>query len=52
MPPNFPPIVAGSFAQAGSLQCNAICLWDVVEKQWNALGSGIQGNVASVAYAA
>lgn len=44
-------IVAGSFAQAGSLQCHAICSWDVVEKQWNALGSGIQGDIASVAYA-
>jgi hypothetical protein len=44
-------IVAGSFAQAGSLQCRAICSWDVVEKQWNALGSGIQGDIASVTYA-
>jgi hypothetical protein len=44
-------IVAGSFAQAGSLQCRAICSWDVVEKQWNALGNGIQGDIASVAYA-
>jgi hypothetical protein len=44
-------IVAGSFAQAGSLQCHAICSWDVVGKQWNALGSGIQGDIASVAYA-
>lgn len=44
-------IVAGSFAQAGSLQCHAICAWDVVGKQWNALGNGIQGDIASVAYA-
>jgi hypothetical protein len=44
-------IVAGSFAQVGSLQCHAICSWDVVEKQWNALGSSIQGDVTSVAYA-
>jgi hypothetical protein len=44
-------IVAGSFAQAGSLPCRAICSWDVVGKQWNALGSGIQGDIASVAYA-
>jgi hypothetical protein len=44
-------IVGGSFAQAGSLQCHAICSWDVVGKQWNALGSGIQGDIASVAYA-
>lgn len=44
-------IVAGSFAQAGSLQCHAICAWDVGGKQWNALGNGIQGDIASVAYA-
>jgi hypothetical protein len=44
-------IVAGSFAQAGSLQCHAICAWDVQEQQWNALGSGIQGDIASVTFA-
>ena len=44
-------IVAGSFSQAGSLHCSAICSFDTVTKQWNALGSGIQGEVASVVYA-
>jgi len=44
-------IVAGSFALAGSLPCRAVCQWDVVGKQWNALGNGIQGDIASVAYA-
>jgi hypothetical protein len=44
-------IVAGSFAQAGSLPCQAVCSLDVNSKQWNALGSGIQGEIASVAYA-
>ncbi|KAH9956897.1 cortical protein marker for cell polarity-domain-containing protein [Russula dissimulans] len=44
-------VVAGSFGQAGLLPCRAICSWDVVQKQWNALGNGIQGDVASVAYA-
>ena len=44
-------IVAGSFEQAGSLQCRAICSWDIVGKQWNVLGNGIQGDIASVAYA-
>ncbi|KAF7376020.1 SH3 domain-containing protein [Mycena sanguinolenta] len=44
-------IVAGTFAQAGSLPCQAVCSLDVTSKQWNALGSGIQGEVASVAYA-
>ena len=44
-------IVAGSFAQGGSLSCQSICSWDVSSKQWNTLGSGIQGEVAAVAYA-
>ena len=44
-------IVAGSFSKAGSLLCQAICSFDTVTKQWNALGSGIQGEVASVVYA-
>ncbi|KAJ7782990.1 cortical protein marker for cell polarity-domain-containing protein [Mycena metata] len=44
-------IIAGSFAQAGSLRCQAVCSLDITSKQWNALGSGIQGDVASVAYA-
>jgi len=41
-------IVAGSFSQAGSLTCQAICSYDGVNKQWNALGGGVQGEVASV----
>jgi hypothetical protein len=41
-------IVAGSFAQAGSLRCQGICSFDTQAKQWNALGDGIQGEVASV----
>jgi hypothetical protein len=44
-------VVAGSFAQAGSLRCQSICAFDTISKQWNALGKGIQGEVASVAYA-
>jgi hypothetical protein len=44
-------IVAGSFSQAGSLHCQAICSFDAVTKQWNALGSGVQGDVTSVVYA-
>ncbi|EAU91377.1 hypothetical protein CC1G_07412 [Coprinopsis cinerea okayama7 len=44
-------IVAGSFDQAGSLRCQAVCSLDVGTKQWNALGSGIQGEVASVVHA-
>ncbi|KAJ7713949.1 cortical protein marker for cell polarity-domain-containing protein [Mycena maculata] len=44
-------IVAGSFSQAGSLRCQAVCSLDTSSKQWNALGSGIQGELASVDYA-
>jgi hypothetical protein len=44
-------IVAGSFAQAGSLNCQSICSQDSSSKQWSALGNGIKGDVASVAYA-
>jgi hypothetical protein len=44
-------VVAGSFAQAGSLRCQGICSFDTRAKQWNALGDGIQGEVASVVYA-
>ncbi|KAJ7287703.1 cortical protein marker for cell polarity-domain-containing protein [Mycena rebaudengoi] len=44
-------IVAGSFAQVGSLRCQAICTLDMNTKQWHALGNGIQGEVAAVAYA-
>ncbi|KAF9562785.1 hypothetical protein CPC08DRAFT_362723 [Agrocybe pediades] len=44
-------IVAGSFAQAGSLRCQAICSLDTSTRQWNALGNGIQGEVSTVVYA-
>lgn len=44
-------IVAGSFSQAGSLRCQGICGFDTQGKQWVTLGSGIQGEVTSVAYA-
>lgn len=44
-------VVAGSFAQAGSLRCQGICSFDTQAKQWNALGDGIQGEVASIVYA-
>ena len=43
-------IVAGSFAQAGSLRCQGICGFDTSSKQWNPLGNGIQGEVAHVVY--
>lgn len=44
-------IVAGTFAQAGSLRCNAICSLDTSSKQWNTLGNGIQGEISSISYA-
>ncbi|KAJ3001333.1 hypothetical protein NUW54_g6493 [Trametes sanguinea] len=43
-------IVAGSFAQAGSTACRAICSLDTTNKQWSALGNGIQGDVSAVVY--
>ncbi|KAH9949614.1 cortical protein marker for cell polarity-domain-containing protein [Amylocystis lapponica] len=43
--------VAGSFSQAGSVACRAVCAFNINSKQWSALGNGIQGDVASVAYA-
>ncbi|EMD37469.1 hypothetical protein CERSUDRAFT_114109 [Gelatoporia subvermispora B] len=44
-------IIAGSFTQAGSNACRAICAFGTSSKQWSALGNGIQGEVASVDYA-
>ena len=43
-------IVAGSFAQAGSTACRAICSYNYASEQWSSLGNGIQGDVAAVAY--
>lgn len=43
--------VAGSFSGAGSLPCQGLCTWDTSRKQWGALGNGIKGDVAVVAYA-
>ncbi|KAJ1304739.1 hypothetical protein OPQ81_005877 [Rhizoctonia solani] len=44
-------IVAGTFASAGQLTCEAVCAWSIENKQWSQLGSGIKGDVSSVAYA-
>ena len=44
-------VVAGSFAQAGSVPCRAVCLYDIPSKSWSALGNGVQGEAATVAYA-
>ncbi|KAF8320722.1 hypothetical protein DL93DRAFT_2215739 [Clavulina sp. PMI_390] len=44
-------IVAGTFAGAGSVSCQAVCAWDTSASKWVGLGNGIQGEVASVDYA-
>ncbi|CAE6438559.1 hypothetical protein ACGC1H_006973 [Rhizoctonia solani] len=44
-------IVAGSFSGAGQLGCEAVCAWSIQDRQWSQLGSGIKGDVSSVAYA-
>ncbi|KAF9227480.1 hypothetical protein BS17DRAFT_793946 [Gyrodon lividus] len=44
-------VVAGSFAQAGTVTCQGICLFDTTLNQWSALGSGMQGDIFSVSYA-
>ncbi|GJJ06441.1 hypothetical protein Clacol_000633 [Clathrus columnatus] len=43
-------IVGGTFSSAGSLPCQAICRFDTSAKQWNQLGSGIEGQVTTVGY--
>ncbi|KAG6891721.1 hypothetical protein C0992_006141 [Termitomyces sp. T32_za158] len=43
-------IVAGTFSQAGALHCQSVCAYDTSNRQWNILGSGIRGEVASIAY--
>lgn len=44
-------VVAGTFHQAGSINCVGICLLDTTLNQWSVLGGGIQGDVSSVSYA-
>ncbi|KAI0035858.1 cortical protein marker for cell polarity-domain-containing protein [Vararia minispora EC-137] len=43
-------VVAGRFASAGGLACNGICFVDAGNKQWNAVGQGVLGEVAGVDY--
>ncbi|GJE94888.1 Polarized growth protein rax2 [Phanerochaete sordida] len=44
-------LVAGSFAQVGQTPCRALCAYDMDAKTWSALGNGVQGEAAAVAYA-
>ena len=36
-------VVAGSFSNAGSLSCNALCLWSAENAQWSTPGQGLGG---------
>ncbi|GAA6002971.1 hypothetical protein JCM10207_001925 [Rhodosporidiobolus poonsookiae] len=44
-------LVAGAFAQAGSLPCESVCLWDTKKLQWSNLAVGLQGVVGSIDFA-
>jgi len=44
-------IVAGTFSRAGSLLCEAVCLYDTSSHQWNVPGVGVSGQIMTVAYA-
>lgn len=44
-------IIGGSFSQAGSTTCRAVCSYNIPNKQWSALGAGILGEASAVAYA-
>ncbi|ORX90157.1 hypothetical protein K493DRAFT_318156 [Basidiobolus meristosporus CBS 931.73] len=41
-------IVSGWFKRAGSLECNNICLWDMKDKQWTSLSSGVEGEITDM----
>lgn len=45
-------VVAGNFAQAGSLNCAGVCLWSRQNSQWSAPGSGLSsGEVRAIDFA-
>ncbi|ORX40021.1 cortical protein marker for cell polarity-domain-containing protein [Kockovaella imperatae] len=45
-------VVAGSFTNAGSLGCSAVCLWDAQQAQWSTPGQGLQsGEVRAIDFA-
>ncbi|ORX99318.1 hypothetical protein K493DRAFT_212806 [Basidiobolus meristosporus CBS 931.73] len=41
-------IVSGWFKRAGSLDCKNICAWDMKDKQWTSLSSGLEGEVTDM----
>lgn len=45
-------VVAGNFAQAGSLSCAGVCLWSTRNSQWSTPGSGLSsGEVKAIDFA-
>ncbi|KAK4684667.1 hypothetical protein P7C73_g5502, partial [Tremellales sp. Uapishka_1] len=45
-------VVAGNFSTAGSLSCQALCLWDSGSARWDTPGNGLQGGeVRSIDFA-
>lgn len=40
-------VVMGSFAEAGSLGCNGMCLYDLQQSRWLAPASGLSGSVTA-----
>ncbi|TKY86439.1 hypothetical protein EX895_004588 [Sporisorium graminicola] len=44
-------IVAGSFASAGSLPCQNVCLWDTNGMRWSPLSAGFSGQISALDFA-
>ncbi|KAI8064243.1 cortical protein marker for cell polarity-domain-containing protein [Gongronella butleri] len=40
--------VGGAFAKAGSLDCRGVCVLDVQQRQWNPVGTGLDGTVTGL----
>lgn len=44
-------IVSGNFANAGSLPCPNVCLWDTDGMRWSPLSAGLSGEIAAIDFA-
>ncbi|CDS01623.1 hypothetical protein [Sporisorium scitamineum] len=44
-------IVSGSFASAGSLPCQNVCLWDTNGMRWSPLSAGLSGQISALDFA-
>ena len=44
-------IVTGSFASAGSLPCQNVCLWDSSGMRWSPLSAGLGGQISAIDFA-